>query len=144
MPNLSELWEAIMYDSSPGERLRFARILYRIGIAAFTLWAIGLLTPVGLTGFARAQDVDTKIRAAVDPINKDLDTIKQKLDRNQAIQERILVAQISAQLRDLNRLRCSTKDAVLRARLEQDIEAQEQEYRSLVGERYPLPTCKEL
>jgi uncharacterized protein YfaQ (DUF2300 family) len=96
--------------------------------------------------------VDEKIKAAIDPINaqlaeiksKELTDIKEKLDEGERIQKRILATQISAQLRDLNRLRCTTSDATVRVRMEQDIEDAEQEYRALAGERYPLPACKDL
>jgi acetolactate synthase-1/2/3 large subunit len=52
--------------------------------------------------------------------------------------------QIAAQLRDLNRMRCTASDDHVRMRMEADIETAEQEYRILVGERYPLPACKDL
>lgn len=152
MMKLEELWAVLMYDSSPGERLRLARVLYRICVAVFVVWAIGTFTPIGFHGFAKANEVDQKIKAAVDPLysqleeikTKELATIKTQLEDGARTQKRILAAQISAQLRDLNRLKCSTGDAVVRSRMEQDIEDAEQEYRLLTGERYPLPACKDL
>lgn len=149
---LEELWGALMYDSSPGERLRTARVLYRIAVAVFVVWAVGTFAPLGFHGFAKANEVDAKIKAAVDPLyeqleeikTKELASIKGQLEDGARTQKRILAAQISAQLRDLNRLKCSTGDEAVRSRMEQDIEQAEQEYRQLTGERYPLPACKDL
>lgn len=149
---LDEFFDVLMFDSSPGERLRLMRVLYRLGVIVFIVWTIGVLSPLGLNGLALADEVDRKIKVAIDPINeqlaeikaKELSAIKTKLEESERIQKRILAAQISSQLRDLNRLRCSTGDPIVRARMEQDIEAAEQEYRGLTAERYPLPACKDL
>ncbi len=152
MFKLQQLFELFMYDSSPGERLRVARLFYRLGVLFFVLWGVGALSAFGVSGFAKAQDVDRKIQEAVGPIKEQLEDIrsnelvalKTKLENGERMQKRILAAQISSQLRDLNRLRCSTKDTTVRSRMEQDIEQAEQEYRQLTGERYPLPACKDL
>lgn len=134
----------LMYDASPDERSRMVRVLIRFGVIVFVLWAIGTFSDFGMHGFAMANDVDKKISSAVAPINDQLETLKAQMENSQAMQKRILAAQISSQLRDLNRLRCSTKDQLVRSRMEQDIEAAEQEYRQLTGERYPLAACKDL
>ncbi len=152
MEKLKTIWDILLFDSSPGEKLHAARVGFRLGVLVFAIWGVGLLSPVGLSGFAKANEVDEKIQAAIDPINeqlaeikaKELSSIKIKLEDSERIQKRILAAQISSQLRDLNRLRCSTGDVAVRSRMEQDIEDAEQEYRGLTGERYPLPACKDL
>lgn len=152
MKRAIELFESLMYDASPDERARMLRFMARLFIAVFAAWSIGVFTPLGLHGFAMANDVDIKIARAIDPIKEQLEQIrteelgalKTKLENSERMQRRILAAQISSQLRDLNRLRCSTPDPIVRSRMEQDIESAEQEYRALTGERYPLPACKDL
>lgn len=137
------IWAAVG-DASPEERARMIRIAFRIVVAVHIVWACGFLAPVGLTGFVFAQDVDSKIQSAVEPIRAQLGQITTQLAKQEDIQRRILMSQLAAQLRDLNRLRCSTSDATMRARMERDIEEAEQEYKVLSGERYPLPACKDL
>ena len=110
----------------------------------FILWAFGSFGLLGFDGFARANDVDTKIQQAVSPIKRDIAEINEKLSQNQKIQKRILASQLSAQLRDLNKLRCTTTDVLLRQRVEADIEEAEQEYIILTSERYPLIACKDI
>lgn len=152
MEKLETLWHILMYDSSPGEKLHAARVGFRLGVLVFVVWGAGFLAPLGLSGFAKANEVDQKIKAAVDPIYEQLEAIKSrelkeinnKLETGERMQKRILATQISAQLRDLNRMRCSTSDNTLRSRMEQDIEEAELEYKGLTGERYPLPACKDL
>jgi len=150
--NFSEMIDVLMFDSSPSERLKTLRVFFRLGILVCILWVVGLLSPLGLSGMARADEVDKKIKDAIDPINaqlaeirdKELSSIKTKLEDSARIQRRILTAQISSQLRDLNRLRCSTGDMIVRQRMEQDIEEAEQQYLILTSERYPLTACKDL
>ena len=75
--NFESLWQILLYDSSPGERLHAARVIFRLGILLFIIWGIGLFAPIGLYGFAKANEVDEKIKAAVDPIYVQLDEIKE-------------------------------------------------------------------
>lgn len=149
---LETLWHILMYDSSPGEKLHAARVLFRLSVLVFVLWGIGIFAPIGIHGFAKADDVDRKIQAAIEPIYSQLDEIKSRelaaikvqLDENARIQKRILAAQISSQLRDLHRLKCMTTDPIVRTRMEQDLESAQQEYIVLQAQRYPLPSCKDL
>lgn len=139
-----EFMLAAIGDASPEEKARLARIGFRIIVAVHIAWACGLLAPMGLVGFVVADEVDTKVQAAVEPIRAQLGQITTQLSKQEAIQQRILMSQLAAQLRDLNRLRCSTSDQTMRTRMERDIEDAEQEYKALSGERYPLPACKDL
>jgi hypothetical protein len=149
---LKDLLNVLLYDTSPGERLRMARVTYRAAVAVFLVWSIGFFAPVGYGGFARGDEVDEKIKAAVDPVKaqleeikaKELAAIKTQLDTSARTQRKILSAQLSSQLRDLNRLRCTASDAAVRGRMENEIEESEMEYQQLTGDRYPLPACKDL
>jgi hypothetical protein len=141
---LKDLVGSLMLDATPEERARTLRLMFRIIVSVHIAWACGLLAPWGLSGFVFAGEVDDKIQAAVEPIRSELGNVSEKVARTEEISKRILVGQIAAQLRDLNRLRCTTSDHEVRRRMERDIEDGEQEYRALTGERYPLPSCGEL
>ena len=144
MGALKDLIGSLLLDATPEERAKTMRLMFRIIVTVHIAWACGLLAPWGLAGFVFAGEVDDKIQAAVEPIRSELGNVSEKVARTEEISKRILVGQISAQLRDLNRLRCTTTDHEVRRRMERDIEEGEQEYKALTGERYPLPACGEL
>lgn len=144
MGALKDIFGSLMLDATPEERAKTMRLMFRIIVTVHIAWACGLLAPWGLAGFVFAGEVDDKIQAAVEPIRSELGNVSEKVARTEEISKRILIGQIASQLRDLNRLRCSTADHDMRSRMEKDIEEGEQEYRALTGERYPLPACKDL
>ena len=144
MGALKDTVAAILVDATPEERAKLVRLIFRIIVSVHILWACGFLAPMGLTGFVFADEVDTKIEKAVEPIYAQLGEISTQLARNEAMAKRVLVAALAAQIRDLNRARCSTTDHETRRRMEADIEEAELEYRNIMGERYPLSQCKDL
>lgn len=141
---VKDFFSAFMVDATPEERAHMLRLGFRIVVTIHIAWACGLLAPMGMNGFVFAGEVDDKIRAAVEPIRAELGQVAAKVARTEEISKRILIGQIAAQLRDLNRLRCTTSDHEVRRRMERDIEEGEQEYKALTGERYPLAACGEL
>lgn len=141
---VKDFFSAFMVDATPEERAHMLRLGFRIVVTIHIAWACGLLAPMGMNGFVFAGEVDDKIQAAVEPIRAELGQVAAKVARTEEISKRILIGQIAAQLRDLNRLRCTTSDREVRRRMERDIEEGEQEYKALTGERYPLAACGEL
>lgn len=141
---VKDFFSAFMVDATPEERAHMLRLGFRIVVTIHIAWACGLLAPMGMNGFVFAGEVDDKIQAAVEPIRAELGQVASKVARTEEISKRILIGQIAAQLRDLNRLRCTTSDHEVRRRMERDIEEGEQEYKALTGERYPLAACGEL
>lgn len=152
---LESMWGAVWGDATIEDKRRFFRILFRVAIAVHILWACGVLQQFGLFGFAWASDVEKKIEAVTKaiekdhtelliPVNKRLDELSKSVEDNQALVKKLLVVQLSGQIRDLNRLRCSTSDPATRARFEADIEEAQASYRVLTGDRYPLVYCRDL
>lgn len=144
MLKLNELIDWLIGEATPEERLRMARITFRVIVGVHIMWACGFLAPIGLSGFVFANEVDDKVQAAIEPIRSELGKVSAKMERTEEMARRILQGQLAAQLRDLNRLRCTTSDELTRMRMEQDIEDAAQEYKVLTGERYPLAACKDL
>jgi len=100
---------------------------------------------------AWAGEVDDKIAEALGPVREEIGKVADKhramamdLEATRAMVRRVLIGNLAAQLRDLNRMRCAASDAAVRARAERDIEDSQQEYIGLTYERYPLPACKDL
>jgi hypothetical protein len=131
-------------DATPEDRARMLRLAFRIVVTVHIAWACGFLAPFGLVGFAFGDEIDLKVQAAVEPIRAELGKVAAKVERTEEMSKRILASTLAAQLRDLNRLRCTTQDEHVRMRMERDIEDAEQEYKALTGERYPLAACKDL
>jgi hypothetical protein len=141
---LKEILDSLTADASPEERARTYRLFFRVVVAVHIIWACWFLAPIGVQGFVFAGEVDDKIQSAVEPIRNELGQVAAKVARTEEISKRILIGQLASQLRDLNRLRCTTTDEHVRMRMERDIEEGEQEYKQLTGERYPLAACKDL
>lgn len=144
MGAVKDVMSAFLMDATPEDRARMLRLAFRIVVTVHIAWACGLLAPIGLVGFAFGDDIDLKVQAAVEPLRAELGKVASKVERTEEMSKRILQGQIAAQLRDLNRLRCTTADQTTRSRMERDIEEAEQEYKLLTGERYPLSACKDL
>lgn len=144
MDAAKEVIRAILGDATPEERARLMRLTYRIVVTASLLWAFGWLSGFGLQGFAKADEVDDKIQSSVEPIRAQLGAITTRLATQDDALKSIRVDQLATKLRELKRTCClAGGDAEIRARMEQEIERAQQEYRALTSERYPLPPCGE-
>ena len=145
MDILRDVIRALLGDAPPEERARMFRLIYRTCVAGALLWAYGLLSPLGLDGFARADAMDDKVQNAVEPIRAQLGQITTQLATQDAVLKEIRVDQLATKLRELKRTCClAGQDHEVRGRMEREIEAAQQEYRKLTGERYPLPKCGEM
>lgn len=135
---------ALFIDASPEERASTIRLVFRVVVTVHILWVCGAFAAVGLPGAAFSDEVDKKIREALNPIEAQLGQITVQLAHQEAISKRVLTAALAAQIRDLNRARCSSSDHEIVSRMETDIEGAQQEYRKLTGERYPNIKCGDL
>ena len=146
-----ELMLAAVGDATVEEKARLARIAFRIVVAVHIIWVCGWLAPLGLSGAVFAEDIDPMVQAAVEPVRSELgkvakrvESVEGKLDYTNELVVEVLIGNLANQLRDLNRLRCTTSDEHVRMRMERDIEDGQQKYKDLTGERYPLAACKDL
>lgn len=151
LPFLEQWWMFVAGDASPEVRLRMARIAFRIGVAVHIAWACGFLAPLGLAGFVSADDLNPEVQEQVEPIRAEVGKLATKVGKLEtavdlvAKQNRlILMSQIASEIRDLYRLKCSTKDEHIRLRMERSLDERQEDYKQHAGERYPLPSCKDL
>lgn len=145
-------------EATAEEKAKLARIAFRLVVAVHIMWVCGLLQPLGLEGVVFAHDVEPKVQEHLTPIRTEISAIstkvrgiEDKLDYTNELVIEVLVGNMANQLRDLNRLRCTTTDDHVRMRMERDIEDGQRKYMELTshgtpgaGERYPLPACKDL
>lgn len=120
------------------------RLTIALAIAMFMVhiaWACGLMP--NASGFARADEVDEKISAAVDTLYKEIGKVaKQQADTDEVVKD-IRAEQIATRLRELRAVLCNATDHEDTQRLSTDIEAAQRAYKKLTGERYPAQGCKE-
>lgn len=120
------------------------RLTIALAIAMFMVhiaWACGLMP--NASGFARADEVDEKISAAVDTLYKEIGKVaKQQADTDEVVKD-IRAEQIATRLRELRAVLCNATDHEDTQRLSTDIETAQRAYKKLTGERYPAQGCKE-
>ena len=119
------------------------RLAVSLALAMFCIhiaWACGLMP--NASGFARADDVDEKISAAVDTLYKEIGKVaKQQSDTDEVVKE-IRAEQIATRLRELKTMLCNAANHTDSARLNTDIEVAQRQYKRITGERYPVPECR--
>lgn len=146
MSEIRELLTTILFDSTPEEKAKLFRAMFRIAALVFVVWSIGLMRPFGLGGFAKADDVEVKrneaIEVAVGPIRTQLSMITTQLTIQDQVLKQIRIDQLATKLRDLHNIECTTKDHNGLDRIATEIEATQRQYRDLTGERYPFEACK--
>lgn len=120
------------------------RLAVSLALAMFCIhiaWACGLMP--NASGFARADDVDEKISAAVDTLYKEIGKVaKQQADTDEVVKD-IRAEQIATRLRELRAVLCNATDHEDTQRLSTDIETAQRAYKKLTGERYPAQGCEE-
>jgi hypothetical protein len=141
MGKFSELLDALFPEDNPEDRARTYRVLFRVIVAVHVLFAWNLFSPFGLHGFAVADEVDEKIKQAVQPVQTQLVAITGQLEMQDAVLRSIRTDQISTKIRDLVRTACESKSDAVRERMQSEIERAELEYVKLTGGRYPIPDC---
>lgn len=109
------------------------KLLWRIGMVIFVMYALGLLAPLGLSGFARADQMNASVANLTIQV-KDLGDAA----REQTIQL-LRTAIVDAQVKKCKAPKEETK-AIYR---EQLIEAQARYYK-LTATYYPEPACTDL
>lgn len=121
------------------------RVIISIAIMALFVhvaWACDWIP--GVSGLARADEIDDKIDAKLEPVERKLDTLTRQTTSLSELVKQSLKSQYSEALRKAVAARCNADSADERRRINDTIERYQQDYDSVAGERYPLPGCGEL
>lgn len=113
------------------------KIGWRATIAIHVLCSYGLLQTFGLSGFALASDVETKVSAAVKPLEQKVDQLSQIITRQ-------LLESTAAQIRDAERRKCRATGDAERDRLQSEIDRLQDDYHRMRGSAYSVPDCRGL
>ena len=144
---MSNMWKLFwLTEEEPSRRRVF---LWRLMVSTFmTLLAIFVIFSFGgiwnLDGFALAGDVDTKIAAAIQPVNDRLNGI----ETEQTTQSGYLKWLVKS---DLERLidreilaRCNTTTRVEKQRIKSAIDSYQKNYKEVFGHEYDEPDCADV
>lgn len=113
------------------------KIGWRATIAIHVLCSYGLLQTFGLSGFALADDVESKVSAAVQPLATKVDKLSEIITRQ-------LLESTAAQIRDAERRKCRATSDGERDRLQNEIDRLQYDYTQLRGPAYTVQDCKGL
>jgi len=120
---------------------RLAVTVCLIALGFIAAWGIGVLP--WSSGVAMADNVDTKIQNAIQPINA-------KLAVNTGFLKTLVLAEYAESIRGTLRARCKATDPQEKDRLNRELERKQTEYQSVTktatqpGRRYPEPDCEDL
>lgn len=116
------------------------KIIWRFVLAVFIAFSMNWLNFFGLSGFARAGDIDKKIAPLSAAVDKLAAAVQMQANAATTQTLQLLrVAMVDARVKQCH----ATKDETRTIYRNQINEAQER-YRSLMGQYYPIPACADL
>lgn len=88
---LNKLIDIFIGDIPQNQRAAFTRIFFRGVFLVHIVWACGWLTSLGLTGFARAENIDQvrrELSEQIGRLNDKVERVQTQVTRSQKIQTR--------------------------------------------------------
>jgi hypothetical protein len=122
----------------------FFKVGWRIGLALFVMFSLGMFSSIGMNGFALAGEMSKQIDAATAPIVIEQASQRKVLERISGQLRESAVRDASSQMRLLAAKRCLEKIPSERQRLSGEIDKMQDEYYSLKGYLYNTPACSDL
>lgn len=142
--------EFIQSIAPPSENASPRKIFYwRLMVSGFMgLLVLFIVFAFGgiwhLNGFALASDVDTKIAAAVKPINDKLNDIESTQVTQSTYLEQLVKSDFADRIDREVRARCSATTRDQKERIKSAIDTYQVGYKAVAGEKYDEPECDEL
>ncbi|KKK73503.1 hypothetical protein LCGC14_2893170 [marine sediment metagenome] len=144
---MSNMWKLLwLTEEDPSTRRVF---LWRLVVSAFmTLLAIFVIFSFGgiwgLDGFALASDVDTKIVAALQPVNDKLYTIEQAQKAQNGYLKHLVKSDLERLIDREILARCNAATSVEKQRIKDHINAYQKDYKEVFGHEYDEPDCADV
>lgn len=130
---------------APVKRWRWNVVLTLIAFWVFGIWAV---TPAG---FVRADSMDKKVTAVVEPLRQQVADIEAKVDANtketkevKSLLIRKLIEDKVREIRNAKMQQCKATDIRSADYHRDQVEASLLDYTDLTGREYRVPTCAEL
>lgn len=137
------LW---MTEQDPDVRRVF---LWRLVVSAFitsgvlfAVWAMGGLW--GTQGFAYADDIETKIAQAVQPVTARLTVIENEQTTQSGYLKRLVKSDLERLIDREILARCNATTSAEKRRIKSAIDAYQQDYSDVFGDEYDEPACDDL
>lgn len=116
------------------------KLLWRVWVAGFTAFALGWFSWIGLTGFARANEVDAKIQ----PIAKALQEQSSALKALSTAATEQTIAFLRGNIVDLQVKKCKAKNDDTKALYRTQQEDAQTRYHAMTGQYMEVPACADL
>lgn len=138
---LQWLWKLMIGDLTPDERKLLTGAAIKLGwrgaLSFHILWACGWLAFIGIGGgFAKADDTDKKIAAAVEPILKEQAEQRTTLTNLTSVISDQIISTIAGEIRLLYSKKCKEPSFQERDRLQGEIDKRQREYRKYRENNY--------
>jgi len=114
-------------------RVTVSMVIVALGV--HVAWSCGWIP--GVSGLARADEIDDKIDEKLEPVERKLDELTDLVKQS-------LKSQYSESIRRAAAARCQVSDPSERRRINDTIERYQQDYESIARTRYPIPACEDL
>lgn len=108
----------------------------------FVIWSVGHL--FGMQGFAFADDVNTKIAAAIKPMSDRLDGIETTQSTQSGYLKRLVKSDLERLIDREILARCNATSSAEKQRIKSAIDAYQEDYEDVFGDEYDEPRCAEL
>lgn len=112
--------------------------IWRMSVAFLWIYLFLGVPTVGLQRPARADEVDKKIRQAIEPIREEMSEQRTILNAVAAQLSETLAENKAAEIRHLVSRRCKETNANERDRINREIDRKQDEYAKLRGKRYEI------
>lgn len=118
-------------------------LLLALGLAALSLWSLGLVP--GTSGFARAGDLDRAMNAKVAPLEQKVNQVDAKVTEMSASVSELLALSTSQNINAKKRSICKTVGSEDRSRLNVELNQLLAKYLQYTGGvPYAVPSCGDL
>ena len=120
------------------------RIIWRLWIVTFSFFAMGWFGFMGLSGFAKADEVDRKINAAAIPITVTLASITRKVDEQAAAAREQTLQLLRVAIVDAQVKKCHAGKSETAAIYRQMVLDAQEKYYQIAQQTYAAPACADL
>jgi len=113
-----------------------------VALVVHVAWSCGWIP--GVSGLARADEIDDKIDEKLEPVERKLELLATETAGLSELVKQSLKSQYSESIRRAASARCQLSNPSERRRINDTIERYQQDYESIAGTRYPIPACEDL
>ncbi len=134
------LWDVMTADLSKEEFRVIRSVGWRVIVAVFICFAMGWFTPVGINGFARADDMQRK----AETLTSALLTLTQTVNRVGAAQQQQTLALLRTAIVDAQVKKCQSHKPETTAIYRQVVMDAQERYYAIAQQSFSAPSCADL